>query len=97
MKALALVSQANNSVEAQWQFDKIMAVIAYDFDMSVVFLNSGIEQLTENKAWNCLKMYGVNNIFYQSNCITDKVSSSIAQPISSQQFQLLLQQSELVV
>jgi sulfur relay (sulfurtransferase) DsrF/TusC family protein len=97
MKALALVSQSNNSQPAQWQFDKIMAAIAYDFDINIVFLNSGIEQLLENKAWKCLEMYAIKNVFYLSNSFADKVSTTMAQPISHQQFQLLLQQSEIVI
>lgn len=97
MKALALVTQSNNSIESQWQFDKIMAIIAYDFDIDIIFINAGIKQLESNKAWNCLEMYGVKNIFYLNEGVTDIVHTTIAKPISYQQFQLLLQQSEIVV
>lgn len=62
MKALALVTD-NLEQPNKWLFDRILAMIAYDIDVSVVFVNDGCLQLLENKMWNALPIYGVDKIF----------------------------------
>jgi sulfur relay (sulfurtransferase) DsrF/TusC family protein len=66
MKAVALVSQHNNSDSIQWQFDKIMSAIAYDLDLTVVFIHKGLKQVKENTMWKTLQMYGVEEVYYLS-------------------------------
>ncbi len=63
MKALALITEQQDSKAAQWQFDKVMAAIAYDLDLTIVFLNDGRQQLQFNQAWKCLNIYGVTSIY----------------------------------
>jgi sulfur relay (sulfurtransferase) DsrF/TusC family protein len=67
MKAVAFVTQANNSIKAQWQFDKIMAAIAFDLEINIIFINDGLEQIDKNQAWNSLSFYGAEDVYYFSS------------------------------
>ena len=67
MKTIALITEKNATKSAQWQFDKVMAAIAYDLDLTIVFVNDGIKQLQLNPAWKCLNIYGLDSIYVVSN------------------------------
>jgi len=71
MKAIAFITEFSSSETTQWQLDKVMAAIAYDLDISIVFMHDGLSQLENNKAWCALEMYGVENIYYLN--FTDKL------------------------
>lgn len=64
MKAVALVSQQKHSDSLQWQFDKIMSAIAYDLDLTVIFINQGLEQIKLNTMWKTLQLYGIDEVYY---------------------------------
>ena len=67
MNVVALISEPCDTDAAQWQFDKVMAAIAYDCDISVVFLARGVEQLLTNQSWKSLEFYGIDNIYVIEN------------------------------
>jgi len=98
MKILALISAAKGSQQAQWQFDRVMTAIAYDLDLSVVFMTSGIEQLTHNKIWNSLELYGINNIYILSSgaAILNKLLFKVKN-IDSNDLKNLILESELII
>jgi len=98
MIALALVSETHNNHSAQWQFDKIMAAIAYDFDIQVVFIHHGIKQLETNKAWNSLTLYGVDQVFYlaEDDEIIDQPLIDV-EAITFSQFHKLLALAEIIL
>ncbi len=69
MKTLALITHKINSQQAHWQFDKVMAAIAYDLDLSIVFAYDGLSQLQHSKMWLSLELYGVDKIYHLGNNI----------------------------
>lgn len=98
MKALALITEQQDSKAAQWQFDKVMAAIAYDLDLTIVFLNHGIQQLQFNQAWKCLNIYGVTSIY----AITEKHIQNTAYLIDAKSMNIaelknLISKSEFVL
>ena len=96
MKTLALITENIDSQQAQWQVDKIMAAIAYDLDLSLVFMHGGLTQL-ENKAYSNLSLYGIEHVFYlkQQKQITQPLVN--AQSINLQGLKQLIQQADLVL
>ncbi|MFK8013617.1 MAG: hypothetical protein AB8B80_16380 [Marinicellaceae bacterium] len=66
MIALAMIKDYRNEVSNQWQFDKIMSAIAYDVDLKVVFMPNSIKELTQNKAWKCLDLYGIEGVYFMN-------------------------------
>lgn len=96
MKTLALITENIDSQQAQWQVDKIMAAIAYDLDLSLVFMYEGLTQL-ENKAYSNLSLYGIEHVFYlkQQEQITQSLVN--AQSINLQDLKQLIQQADLVL
>ena len=96
MKALALINHAINHPHANWQLDKILTVIAYDLDLSVVFMPAGISQL-QNKAYLNLEMYGINSVFYlQNSPKTDNIIVP-ARAINYEKLKNLIQQAQLIL
>lgn len=73
MKVLALIPESTTE-KAQWQYDRVMALIAYDLDVLVVFMNP--DKLLKNKAWKCLDLYGVNDVFVFGNDV-DAVNKAV--------------------
>ena len=67
MKGLAIITQNFEDERLQWQYDKIVAAIAYEVDLTVVFVGAGIYQLTHSKAWRTLEIFGVEEVYYQTN------------------------------
>ncbi|HFC29845.1 MAG TPA: hypothetical protein ENJ44_02255 [Oceanospirillales bacterium] len=96
MKTLVLITEHIDSQQAQWQVDKIMAAIAYDLDLSLVFMYEGLTQL-ENKAYSNLSLYGIEHVFYlkQQEQITQSLVN--AQSINLQDLKHLIQQADLVL
>ena len=97
MNALATITETDNSTESQWQFDKIMSAIAYDVDLTIVFMFAGVGQLQTNKAWKCLDLYGVNKIYYiNSNYVADDFLIN-AEKISSNKLKELIKQADILI
>ena len=96
MKTLVLITEHIDSQQAQWQVDKIMAAIAYDLDLSLVFMYEGLTQL-ENKVYSNLSLYGIEHVFYlkQQEQITQFLVN--AQSINLQDLKQLIQQADLVL
>ena len=98
MKAIALITQANNSPNAHWQFDKIMAAIAYDLDISIVFMALGLEQLKNNIAWKCLTVYGVDHVFFIKNDQHNNENHVIdVKAMTHLQLQKLIHQADIII
>lgn len=97
MKAVVLISEKNPK-EIQWKYDQVMALIAYDFDISVVFIGSGCAQLQNNKAWKCLSMYGVENVYVisQNNNYVNNTLFKVTD-ISNFLLQKLIKNSEIIL
>jgi sulfur relay (sulfurtransferase) DsrF/TusC family protein len=98
MKAIGFVSQANNNNSAQWQFDKIMSAIAYDLDITIIFINDGLEQININQAWKCLDFYGIDDVYYFSkDCQTIKNPIFQVNKINKVELKQLLKQAEVII
>lgn len=97
MKALAIISEQYNSKTCQWQFDKVMVAIAYDLDLSVVFINKGIEQIHLNKAWICLELYGVESVFQLTTNNQTHGALFKATNMDNQQLKDLISQADLIL
>jgi sulfur relay (sulfurtransferase) DsrF/TusC family protein len=67
MKAVAFVTDANNSKKAQWQYDKIMAAISFDLEVDIIFMKDGLEQVQKNQSWKSLDFYGIESVYYFSS------------------------------
>ena len=98
MITVALITDITDSPAAQWQFDKVLAAIAYDCEMSIVFIHYGKQQLITNKAWKCLDLYGVENVFYLADKTT-AVEKPIfkAREMSIEQLKTLLKRSDIII
>ncbi len=96
MKALALVTD-NNDKQIKWLFDRILAMIAYDIDLSIVFINEGCKQLIENKIWKALPMYGVDEIYDFDATIQKNDSLLRSESISSTELRLMVAQADIVL
>jgi len=97
MKAVALISN-NDLTKCQWQFDRIMAAIAYDFDLSVVFICEGIQQIISNKAWKCLSRYGVDKVYYHGkNRLQNNEALFNAELLSQYQLQKLIKTADVLL
>jgi len=96
MKALVLITQ-NNEKQIKWLFNRVMAIVAYDVDLSVVFVGDGCNQLTENKIWKSLPIYGVDNIFdFDTNLQREKYLLP-TKSISANELKKIIAQSDLVL
>lgn len=97
MKTLAFISEENNTQSAQWQFDKVMAAIAYDLELSIVFVNQGVAQLQYNHAWKCLKIYGVDSVYVvydkdiNNNCLIS------AKELNMSELKQMISESQLIL
>ena len=98
MKAVAIVSEYKNKKSNQWQFDKIMSAIAYDMDLSVVFMPGAIKQITKNKAWNSLALYGIDAIYFlNSHNLKDYQTQLKLQEINIALFNQLIHKADIVL
>ncbi len=98
MSTIALITQDNNTDAAQWQFDKVMAAIAYDLDLTIVFIGNGIKQLQLNPAWKCLGIYGIDSVYIISEEVTANNDFLIsAKTINMYELKQLISQSELLL
>jgi sulfur relay (sulfurtransferase) DsrF/TusC family protein len=98
MKALALVTEEVGSDSVQWQFDKIMAAIAYDLDLTLVFVNNGLLQLEKNKAWKSLALFGVNQVYYivENKQMIMKPLFDV-KPLTGKQLKTLIDQTDFIL
>ncbi len=96
MKALVLVTD-NNDKHIRWLFDRVLAMIAYDIDLRVVFINEGCKQLIENKIWKALPMYGVDEIYDFDATIHKNESLLCSESISSTELRLMVAQADIVL
>ncbi|MCB1604653.1 MAG: DsrE family protein [Gammaproteobacteria bacterium] len=62
MKALIFVTEHHLGPNAQWQYDRVMALLSYDYDVSLVFMNEGVSQL-QSKMWNILNLMEINQVY----------------------------------
>ena len=98
MKTIALISEEYNTNAALWQFDKVMAAIAFDLDLTIVFLNKGIQQLQLNQAWKCLNIYGITSIYVISDEHKDIADCQIKfKKLNMVEFKRLISQSEFLL
>jgi hypothetical protein len=65
MKVLGIIKNTINHSQQQWQFDKIMAAIAFDLDLTIVFCSKENQQFVIEKMWNSLPIYGVDQVYCQ--------------------------------
>lgn len=99
MKALIFISEKYNAESAQWQFDRVMALLAYDYEIAVVFIKDGLSQLTKLKSWKSLAIYGVDKVFFMSD---DNSCDSSQFPIEIKEIDLdsirdLIQTAEIII
>lgn len=98
MKTIALITEKNGTNSAQWQFDKVMAAVAYDLDLTIIFANDGVKQLLLNPAWKCLKIYGFDSIYVVSNQTNKKKEFLInVDEINLTELKLLITGSQLLL
>jgi len=98
MKAVAIITETNNSDANQWQFDKVMSAIAYDMELSVVFMPDAINHITKNKTWNSLVLYGIDEIyFYNSRELIDYQAQFHIQEINSSMLRRLIMKVDIVL
>jgi sulfur relay (sulfurtransferase) DsrF/TusC family protein len=98
MKAVALVSNGIDNNTTQWQYDKIMSAIAYDLDLSVIFINKGLEQLNNNQSWRSLDLYGIDKVYYFSlDCLTIENPIFQVNKINKIELKELLKQTDVFI
>lgn len=99
MNAVALITQ--NPIDQKhstWQYDKIMAAIAFDIDVTVVFIEDGVNHILDNKVWKSLDLYGVEHVFYVSNQLLDPTKQLFnAKKISHEQLSDMIAQTEMML
>ena len=98
MKAVAFIN-SNDNLRGKWQFDRVMSAISYDFDLSVIFICDGCQQIINNKAWKCLSMYGIDRVYLyhdEASSIADNALFNI-QPLSSKQLQQLVGDADVLL
>ncbi|MBL4661083.1 MAG: hypothetical protein JKY19_12065 [Alcanivoracaceae bacterium] len=98
MITVALITDTTNCPAAQWQFDKVLAAIAYDCEMYIIFIHNGKQQLLTNNAWKCLDLYGVEEVFYLAD-ETAPIEKSIfkVREINTKQLKKLLNRSDIII
>ncbi len=99
MNAVALISQnPSDQQQSAWQYDKVMAAIAFDIDLIVVFIEEGLKQIQNNKAWKSLDLYGVEQVFYVSETPLDhSLLLFKVEQINSAQLSDLIANTEMVL
>ncbi len=98
MKAVALITEKKNTDSAQWQFDKVMSAIAYDVDLSVVFMPNAIDQLFHIKAWNSLELYGVKDIYTFTTVDSPEIQSHIpTRMIDAKQLSHMINHADIIL
>lgn len=98
MKAVTLISN-NDGVRSKWQFDQVMAAISYDFDLSVVFMCEGCQQIIKNKAWKCLSIYGVDRVYFYHDEVPSIIDNALfkVQSLSSKQLKQLVRNADILL
>jgi len=97
MKTLIFVGESDDKNSSVWQFDRAMALIAYDYQVSVVFHDEGLSEM-HNKAWKNLTLFGIEDVFYiHNNQFNDQNLSIPAKKISAGRAASLVQAADLVL
>ena len=97
MKALAFVTHGNN-MPTQWQYDKIMSAIAYDLEITIIFINDGLEQIHNNQSWKCLDIYGIKEVYYFSpDCQAIVTPIFQVSKIGEEKLHRLIKQAEVFI
>ncbi len=96
MKALALVTH-NKDKQIKWLFDRILAMIVYDVEIYVVFVNDGCHQLVENKIWKALPVYGVDELFDYNATIKRENSLITSKSLSTQELKNMIAQADIIL
>lgn len=98
MKAVAIITEFDNDTSTRWYFDKIMSAIAYDVELTVIFMPNAIKQLTHNKAWKSLSLYGVDDVYFLNSKNTKNYHALInTKEINSDQLSLFIQQADMIL
>jgi sulfur relay (sulfurtransferase) DsrF/TusC family protein len=96
MKVLALVTD-NNDKRVRWLFDRILAMIAYDVELRIIFINDGCKQLIDNKIWKALSMYGVDEIYDFDATIQRHECLLQSKRISSTELKSMIKQADIIL
>lgn len=96
MKALALVTH-NNDKQNKWLFDRILAMIAYDVELRIIFIHDGCKQLIENKIWKALPIYGVDEIYDFDATIQRHECLLCSKRISSAELKNMVAQADIIL
>ena len=96
MKALALVTD-NDDRQVRWLFDRILAMLAYDIELRIVFIEDGCKQLIENKIWKALPMYGVDEIYDFDATIHRHECLLPSESISSTEIKTMIAQADIIL
>jgi len=96
MKALALITH-NKDKQTKWLFDRILAMIAYDVEICVVFINDGCHQLIENKIWKALPIYGVDKIYDFNTTLQRSEFLLMSKSISSTELRSMVTQADIIL
>ncbi|MCF6288307.1 MAG: hypothetical protein L3J53_03600 [Proteobacteria bacterium] len=94
MKTLAIIF-ATSTESTQWQFSRVMALISYDVDLAVVFIDDGGKQLLQNKIWKSLSLYGVSEVFVLNN--NGKEAVFEVAEINNDKMQQLILAAEVII
>lgn len=98
MRAVAIIKELNSNESNQWQFDKVMSAIAYDIDLKVVFMPNAISQITKNKAWKSLSLYGVDAVYFlNSNKIVNYKNLIGVDEINSIQLSKYIKEADIII
>jgi hypothetical protein len=94
MKTLAFIT-TNDERLNQFQYDKILTALTFDWDVIVVFMNAGFETMIENKIWRSLSLYGTQNVYYLG---PEKLTKdSVAVKIKHEQLMKLIEESGVIL
>jgi len=98
MKALALITLESSDSKNQWRFDMLMSAIAYDIEVSIVFMHKACSQISDNRMWKCLSLYDVEDVFYYRDDQSPLVNPLFnATKISKEKLHSLLHEVDLVI
>jgi hypothetical protein len=97
MKTVVLITN-NDKIKSKWQFDLVMAAISYEFDLSIVFMCEGCQQISTNKAWKCLSMYGIDQVYFyhKFQTVIDNALFEI-KSLTSTQLKRLVNNAEILI
>lgn len=94
MKALAFITSKDENFNL-YQYDKIIAALTFDFELSVVFMDDGLESMIQQKVWRSLAIYGVDEMFYYGESQDDSID--IVKEINKSGLKELINSSDVIL